>query len=117
MSQFQMTFRGMVPSERLRALAESRFLKVTRQCGDMARCHVVIERPAEAAHNGSGFSARVQLHAGSHGVHAAAESEHADASVAVREAFERARAQVATQSARLAHARRTVRRDHLLLLR
>jgi ribosome-associated translation inhibitor RaiA len=115
MSQFQITFRGMNPSDSLRAMAEERFLKMVRQCGRTSRCHVVLERPNANPRNVT-FSARVQLHAGLE-LHAAAESQHTSARAAVREAFERARAQVAARTGRTSHERRAMARNHLLLLR
>jgi hypothetical protein len=95
MSQLQITFRGMLPSENLCALAAARFLKVRLQCADASRCHVVIEQPSADGPDTRRFSARVHLLGNVQGVQAAAESRHVNANIAVREAFERASAQVA----------------------
>jgi ribosome-associated translation inhibitor RaiA len=118
MRQFQITFRGMDPSEHLRALAETKFFKLSRQWGATSRCHVVIERPfVDLLHKATLFSVRVQLHVGAESIHAAAESQHTEASTALREAFERVRIQAATQSARAGRTRRGARVEPVLALR
>lgn len=109
MRQFQITFRGMDPSEHLRTLAEAKFLKLSRQWGATSRCHVVIERPAVDPHKPALVSARVHLRVGAESIDATAESQHTEASAALREAFERVRIQAATQSARAGRTRRGAR--------
>jgi hypothetical protein len=76
---------------------------------------VVIERPSADGINGR-FEARVQLQTGTQ-LHAAAQSEHASASAAVRKAFERAHAQVETRAARTTQVSRAFGQNHLVLLR
>lgn len=125
MSQLQITFRGMAPSENLRALAEARFLKVRQQCAAASRCFLVIERPPMGAREATRFSARVHLDLGDTSFVAAAECRHENANIAVREAFERASAQVgspraeggATRHIRVLPRTRSKQRHHLVLVR
>ncbi len=101
----QTTFRGMESSPALKAQAEAKFLKLSKQYGHMLRCHVVVERPASDMGKGTTFSVRVQLHAEGHSP-TVSQSEHVSAAVALREAFERMSAQLAARGERLSYARR-----------
>jgi ribosome-associated translation inhibitor RaiA len=96
MAQFQITFRGMGPSEALRAVAEEKFTKLSSRLGRKAGCSIVIDQASGKAHGPRRFSARVQVHAGGGG-HVSALAEHESASVAVAQAFERAVAQVTSE--------------------
>jgi ribosome-associated translation inhibitor RaiA len=114
MAQFQITFRGMTPSDALRAVAQEKFCKLAQKFGRTASCSIVVDHAAGKARGQRSFAARVQLHPGGQGEQVYAAAEHTSASVAVREAFERASAQVS--SARADTVRRA-RPDALLLLR
>jgi hypothetical protein len=90
-----MTFRGLHPSEHVRALAEARFWKVRSQWTEMSRCDVVLERAHRQAQEAPRFSARVRLAADGEGLSASAEAQHENACAAVRDAFVRASSKVA----------------------
>jgi ribosome-associated translation inhibitor RaiA len=94
MAQFQITFRGMTPSDALRSVAQEKFDKLSRKFGRSASCSIVIGHAGGAEHGKAAFAARVELQADEQRkfVHAAA--EHVIATCAVREAFERATVQV-----------------------
>jgi hypothetical protein len=87
MSEFQITFRGVLPEPNLRALAEAMYQKVKGAYGRASRFHVAIVEQAPVAARPRAISARVQLHAGPHGAHAAAEAWNDNPVAAVREAF------------------------------
>jgi ribosome-associated translation inhibitor RaiA len=93
MAQFQMTFRGMTPSEALRAVAQEKFTKISKWFGGRATCSVVID---QAWGRKNGFSARVEFSHRGQGVHVSAAAEHEFASAALREAFVRAISQLAS---------------------
>jgi ribosome-associated translation inhibitor RaiA len=104
MPQFQITFRGMTPSDALQTVAREKFDKLSLRFGPSARCSVVLEH-ASTKH-GTTFHARVQLQhlLGGARVSAAADSESANA--AVREAFDRAYAQLLSARHDVARATR-----------
>jgi hypothetical protein len=98
MSEFQITFRGVLPEPNLRALAEAMYHKVKGEYGRASRFHLAIveQSPVETGGSARGphtatpsraISARVQLHAGPHGAQAAAEAWNDNPVAAVREAF------------------------------
>ncbi|MFT3925936.1 MAG: hypothetical protein QM778_25560 [Myxococcales bacterium] len=90
MSEFQITFRGVLPEPNLRALAEAMYQKVKGQYGRASGFHLaIIEQPSAYARSVA-VSARVQLHAGPHGAIAAAEAWNENPVAAVREAFAQA---------------------------
>lgn len=104
----QMTFRGMDSSHTLRSQAEARLRKVIKQFGRISHCHVVLERPATEQSKAAEFSVCVQVHAEDHGGQTVAHAQHANATVAIRDAFLRLSTQLATRGTRLAYARRTM---------
>lgn len=90
MSEFQITFRGVLPEPNLRRLAEAMYHKVKGAYGRASGFHLaIIEQPSAVARP-QAVSARVQLHGGPHGVQAAAEAWNENPVAAVREAFAQA---------------------------
>jgi ribosome-associated translation inhibitor RaiA len=91
MSQFQMTFRGLVPSDALREVAEEKFQRTVRKFGALSTCHIIVAREATRKPFGSPYAVRVLLHAGH--VYATAEASDDNPCAAVRTAFARAQGQ------------------------
>jgi ribosome-associated translation inhibitor RaiA len=119
MTQLQVTFRGMQPSEAVRTLAEEKFQKLAKQLGNASTCHLVLARPVAGQHKGAAVSALVQLRA-SRGLLATAEARNTDPFAAVREAFAHATSQVASRAARAhekSNAEQLNKRPHLFLIR
>jgi ribosome-associated translation inhibitor RaiA len=89
MAHYQITFRDMLPSEELRAVAEEKFVRVARWYGRAASCGILIAtsfgRQGETT-----YAARVMLHSGGEDEHVAANAEHPDPAQAVHAAFDRA---------------------------
>ncbi len=104
----QITFRGLDPSPALRAQVEAKLRKVMKQFGRVPHCHMVIERPAAEPSKAAVYTASVQLHAEERGGWTVAHAQHANATVAIREAFARLSTQLAARGTRLAYARRTM---------
>lgn len=101
MSEFQITFRGVLPEPNLRALAEAMYSKVKGAYGRASGFHLaIIEQPsvfgsradasASTRARPQAVSARVQLHGGPHGAQVAAEAWNENPVAAVREAFAQA---------------------------
>ena len=91
MSHFQMTFRGLVPSDALREVAEEKFQRVARKFGGLSTCHIIVAREATKSPFGSPYAVRVLLRAGR--VRATAEASDDNPCSAVRTAFARAQNQ------------------------
>lgn len=109
MSQVQITFRHVPPSEVLRDLAEEKFAKLRRQLGAPASCHVVIDRPALAPTKSACAHVHVQVRGA--GIQLDTEASDTDLGIALRGAFERALAQVkrTNESPRASRSRRRER--------
>ncbi len=114
MSEFQITFRGVLPEPNLRALAEAMYHKVKGEYGRASGFHLSIVEQAPVSARPRAVSARVQLHAGPHGAHAAAEAWNDNPVAAVREAF--AAAYTEMSSAAPVPKVRLCRQAHKLLL-
>ena len=100
MSEFQITFRGVLPDEDLRELAEAMHAKVQAQYGKAARCHIAIEHSESGLASDVGLvSARVQLESDSASITAHGQALHPNPVRAVRSAFEQAYLQIRTHQA------------------
>jgi hypothetical protein len=107
MSEFQITFRGVLPEPNLRALAEAMYHKVKGEYGRASGFHLAVaEQPFARVPEGAlrptamtrAISARVQLHAGPDGAHAAAEAWNDNPVAAVREAFAAAYTEICSRA-------------------
>lgn len=88
-SAFQITFRGVLPDEELRELAEAMHAKLKAHYGRGARCHIAIEHAGKQVPLGM-FSARVQLESPLGHAAVSAEALHENPVRAVRSAFAQA---------------------------
>lgn len=94
---FQLTFRHMDPSPALADRVRELTSKLETFCDRITSCRVVIEAPHHRTH-GDPFAVRIDISVPEREIHVAtdrgAKPEHADAYVAVRDAFEAARRQL-----------------------
>ncbi len=97
MSAFQITFRGVLPDDDLRELAEAMHAKVQARYGKSARCHVAIEQSGALSSHG-GVTARVQLESDTTSIKSHAQSLHQNPVRAVRTAFDQAYLQIQEQA-------------------
>jgi hypothetical protein len=58
---FQITFRGMAPSDSVEALIRQRAERLEHHCPDLRSCHVVVDQPHKHQHKGNHFSIRLDL--------------------------------------------------------
>lgn len=88
----QITFRHMDPSDALRARIFDLVDRLERFHGNIIGCHVVVEAPAKHQRHGAPFAVKVDLQVPGSDLHSRSEhlaqESHADAYVALRDAFD-----------------------------
>jgi len=93
----QITFRGMETSEALAEHIRDEAAKLEQFFDGIVGCHVVVEEPHRHKQQGNPFHVRVDLHVPGRDIvvgHEPGARTHADAYVAVAEAFDAARRQL-----------------------
>ncbi len=95
-------FRGMEPSDAVRAAIEKKVSKLEQCCGRITSCRVVVEEPHRRRRKGKLFNVRIDMTLPGREVvvdrtHGARHS-HEDVYVAIRDAFDAARQQVGQYS-------------------
>jgi ribosome-associated translation inhibitor RaiA len=95
----QVTFRGIDPSDSLSELIEKESAKLDAIFDRIVRCHVIVEKLERHLHNGAPFRVSIDLTVPGAEIavdterHRSAESDalHKDPTLAIRDAFRRAR--------------------------
>jgi ribosomal subunit interface protein len=85
---FDITFRHLESSDTIRSLAAEQLARIQKNHGEALRCHLVLaDQRGPHAHHDQHFAAHVTISVGD--LSCQADSAHEDATVAVREAFEK----------------------------